>query len=113
MFQATENLYNNEVRASPLIGLTLLDATGQEVQVSQGSVLIRIPVTASEEIVPTCEFWNESTQVWSEEGCELVPGSYWFDPANASAGASVLCNCTHLTTFSCPLVYPNHDNNKN
>ena len=45
-----------------------------------------------------CQFWDETELFWSEDGCVL--SSY-----NQAEGY-IVCNCTHLTTFSCPLVPP-------
>ena len=63
-----------------------------------GLVKIQIPVTTPDSIDPICQFWDETLEGWSQTGCELA--NY-----NASAG-HVVCHCTHLTTFSCPLIPP-------
>ena len=63
-----------------------------------GLVEIQIPLSTSDSIHPICQFWDANIEAWSQNGCELT--NY-----NITAG-HVICQCTHLTTFSCPLIPP-------
>ena len=60
--------------------------------------MIQLPLLDNTEIEPSCQFWDESALFWSTEGCELAE----YRPNQGY----ILCKCSHLTTFSCPLVPP-------
>ena len=97
--ELADNLYPGGDVASPLVGLTLLDGGSHSpLDYTEGMVTVQIPLSTNEALDPSCEFWDESLQQWSEEGCELT-GYY-------PEQGYILCNCTHLTTFSCPLIPP-------
>ena len=63
-----------------------------------GLVEIQIPLSTPDSIDPVCQLWDATLEAWSQSGCEVA--NY-----HTSAG-HVVCHCTHLTTFSCPLIPP-------
>ena len=104
-FQLTDNIYTDTL-ASPIIGLTLLDTTGAVLDVNDGEILIQVPLhvglfeengtNADTYRLLPCQWWNETAWEWSGQGCEVFEDSFH----------SIVCNCSHLTSFSSKLVPP-------
>ena len=128
---SSDSLENNDTRlpdteagepaAAPLkgmfagsVGLTLFDASGAEIKISNTGVSIVVsngtapaPISASEadrvfivtipheQTLPvnytaTCQFLDEVTNMWSQRGCAVAEATSEY----------TICKCNHLTMFS-------------
>ena len=100
------NVLGGEVD-SPLVALSLFASeTGQAVSVRDAEVELEVPfdpAALSPGDEPTCQYYNETEQGWSTDGCTV----------RGIRGSTLLCVCTHLTTFSGrflpPVVIPEFD----
>ncbi|PRP80714.1 putative LRR receptor-like serine/threonine-protein kinase [Planoprotostelium fungivorum] len=101
-------LSDNQSVYSQVIGVTVYDKRGGEIQIRDDSESVNISMGSIQFVPsgyePVCQWWNETMKGWSREGCRLVQ--------EASVG---VCQCNHLTNFSIGVapVAPQPDQNKN